>query len=420
MRKLRVLAVTGVAAIAMLAVPMASKATPYSFTPRITFPDHAGGYQTTNMNFTGRGVPGTQVRLVLGDPPCSPGGCAQNATIAGPIVVDPLGDWVAPVALPEGAHIVYMWWNNGLSDRVVDIVEFTLDITAPAAPTIDYPFGGETFTSTVVPITGTAEPRAHVVIVDELGNVRSTTATQDGTWSYAGIFRAGPHTISAYQNDLSFNASPMSAPVAFAVDVDETPPAAPVILTPNPGELLPGTIIVSGTAEPLSTVEVYEDRPPGFIIYGSTSATADGAWSLTVSLTDGLHWIRARATDAAGNRGSSSPELAFQIDAVNPTVKFKKPSGYLIGSWNLLDGDTIRGYAGDNVNVDHIQVQYFDLTGSLIQDNVASCSGCGSQSATWEDTPAPLAPGIYFVEATAVDSVGNQSPVATFNLLVLP
>ncbi|HEX9696467.1 MAG TPA: hypothetical protein VGB64_09180 [Actinomycetota bacterium] len=420
MRKFRVLALAGVAALAMLAVPLASQATPYSFTPRITFPEHAGGYQTTSVPFTGRGVPGTQVRLVLGDPPCSPGGCALNPTVAGPILIDPAGDWTAPVGLPEGQHIVYMWWNNGLSDRVVDIVEFTLDVTAPAAPTIDFPFGGETFTSTVVPISGTAEPRAHVVIVDELGNVRSTTAAEDGTWSYAAIFRAGPHTISAYQDDLAFNASPMSLPVSFTVDVDETPPVAPTILTPSNGDLLPATVVVSGISEPLSTVEVFEDRPPGFIIYGSVIAAGDGTWSLTLSLSDGLHGLRARATDAAGNLGPASDEVAFQVDAVNPTAKTKKPQYYLIGSWNFIDGDTIRGYASDNVAVASIQVQYFDLIGNLVQDNVALCSGCGTQSATWEDTPAALAPGIYFIEATAFDTVGNASSVADFNLLVLP
>ena len=420
MRKIRVLALAGVAALAMLAVPMASKATPYSFTPRITFPDHAGGYQTTTVNFTGRGVPGTGVRLVLGDPPCVPAGCDQNATIAGPLVVDPLGDWTAPVGLPEGSHRVYMFWNNGVSDRVVDIVEFYLDVTAPAAPTIDFPIGGETFTDATVPISGTAEPRAHVVILDELGNVRSTTAAQDGSWSYNAIFRGGPHTISAYQDDLAFNSSPLSASVSFTVDIDETAPAAPIILTPSTGELLPAVVTVSGTAEPLSSVEVFEDRPPGFIVYGSTSAAADGTWSMTITFLDGLHFIQARATDSAGNTGPNSAIVSFQVDAVNPVVKTRKPDFYIIVSWNLIDGDTIRGTATDNVAVDHIQVQYFDLLGDLVQDNVALCSGCGTTYATWQDTPAALAPGPYFIEATAFDTVGNASAVADFNLLVLP
>lgn len=405
----------------MLAVPAASTATPYSFTPRITFPDHAGGYQTTTVNFTGRGVPGTQVRLVLGDPPCAVNNdCTLNPTIAGPLVVDPLGDWTAPVALPEGQHRVYMFWNNGLSERIVDIVEFYLDVTAPAAPTIDAPLNGDTFTSAVVPISGTAEPRAHVVIVDELGTVRSTTAAQDGSWSYNAIFRAGAHTITAYQNDLAFNASPMSAAVAFTVNIDETAPVAPVILTPANGDLLPATVTISGTAEPLSSVEVFEDRPPGFIIYGSVPAAADGSWSMTTTLLDGLHFIQARATDASGNTGPASTVVQFLVDAVNPVAKTHKPANYIIGSWNLLDGDTIRGSATDNVGVASIQVQYFDLLGALVQDNVALCSGCGTRYATWEDTPAPLAPGIYFIEATAFDLVGNASDVATFNLLVLP
>lgn len=420
MRKLRVLALAGVAAIAMLAVPMASKATPYSFTPRITFPEHAGGYQTTTVNFTGRGLPGTQVRLVLGNPPCNPAGCDQNPTIAGPITVDPAGDWTAPVTLPEGDHRVYMWWNNGLSDRVVDIVEFNLDVTAPSAPAIDFPFGGETFTSAVVPISGTAEPRAHVVIVDELGNVRSTTAADDGSWSYAAIFRAGPHTISAYQNDLAFNASPMSGPVSFTVDIDEIPPAAPVILTPTAGELLPATVTVSGTAEPLATVEVFEDRPPGFAVYGSTSAAADGSWSITLTLTDGLHWLQARATDTSGNRGPATDQVNIHVDAQRPVATTKKPQYYIVGSWSLLHGKTLRGTATDNVAVSYVNVQYRDLLGALVADNVATCTGCGTQSATWTDSASTLAPGLYNIRAIAVDTVGNTSVAATFTLLILP
>ncbi|VFS89375.1 Uncharacterised protein [Kluyvera cryocrescens] len=61
-----------------------------------------------------------------------------------------------------------------------------------------------------------------------------------------------------------------------------------------------GTPIISGTAEPGTTVSIYDD---GSII-GSTLVGEDGQWGFTPkpALSEGTHHITTVVTDMAGNK----------------------------------------------------------------------------------------------------------------------
>jgi hypothetical protein len=76
----------------------------------------------------------------------------------------------------------------------------------------------------------------------------------------------------------------------------------------------------NGTAEANSTVEVFV----GTTSLGTAQADASGNWSLTVdnlqALSDGVHSITAKATDAAGNTSAASSALSVRIDTVAPQV----------------------------------------------------------------------------------------------------
>ncbi len=416
-KKIRVLALLAVLAAMVVGAPSGAKALLGPNMPGMTFPENAGGYQTLSLTASGYADPLVTIRINLGTPPCVAAGCGFGPVL-GTTTADLFGIWSVAITLPsEGQHRLYVFANNGFSDSVPLVRDIYIDVTAPAAPTIDLPLGGETFPSRVVPVSGTGEARAMIVVLDEAGLVRRATAADDGTWSMNAIFTAGPHTISAYQNDLAFNTSPISATVSFVVDIDVIPPVAPVIVTPAEGALLPATVTVSGTAEPLSSVEVLEDTITGFIIYATDEADALGDWSVTLTLSDGTHVLEARATDASGNLGPRSAKRTFRVDAIKPDVKIFKTNPYLVVQLFYFDGDPIKGSATDNVAVASVEVEYSEILIGNPQSNTAVCPLCPAASVRWQDKPSGLAPGLYSVTATAVDLVGNVSD--PYEILVL-
>lgn len=101
--------------------------------------------------------------------------------------------------------------------------------------------------------------------------------------------------------------------------VDGVPPAAPAVTAPSNGAtVLTASPAPSGTAEPASTVTVIIDGNAS----GTTTADGAGNWNFTIPapLSQGVHTIRATATDAAGNVSPSSVTNSFTVDSVAPTV----------------------------------------------------------------------------------------------------
>jgi Big-like domain-containing protein len=88
---------------------------------------------------------------------------------------------------------------------------------------------------------------------------------------------------------------------AGAFEADMTPPAAPVIGSSDGGAL-------SGTAEPLSAIEILRDGA----VVGTTTADSAGRWSYPIS---GTGTYSVRATDAAGNPSPLSAPVTIGTPA---------------------------------------------------------------------------------------------------------
>ena len=106
--------------------------------------------------------------------------------------------------------------------------------------------------------------------------------------------------------------------------VDQTAPAAPVV---NPLASTDTTPLVTGSAEPGSTIQV-EVNGTTFM----TTADADGMFSVDtendtptagapfVPLTDGVHDVSVTATDAAGNSATDTTLSEITIDTTGPVA----------------------------------------------------------------------------------------------------
>lgn len=167
-----------------------------------------------------------------------------------------------------------------------------------ALPLISMEKDGTAFTD----YTASFDALSHVFTLNLNGTV------QDGEY---GILVAGSVVENVYHNTLD------AARASFTID--QTPPAAPALLTPANG-LQSGTSTpaFSGTAETGSRVTIRLDGTAA----ATVTVAGDGSWSWTPStaLTEGTHTVSVSATDAAGNTGSVSLEDTFTVDTHPPVL----------------------------------------------------------------------------------------------------
>ncbi|MEB3886512.1 Ig-like domain-containing protein, partial [Lyngbya sp. CCY1209] len=130
----------------------------------------------------------------------------------------------------------------------------------------------------------------------ELG---TTIADADGNWTFTptAALTEGTFSLTAQATDAAGNISETSAALSLTVDTtapDTTPPDAPVIT--SDGITNDTTPDITGTAEPGSTVTIYQDGTE----LGTTTADDSGNWSFTptAALTEGTFSLTAQATDA--------------------------------------------------------------------------------------------------------------------------
>jgi len=102
-------------------------------------------------------------------------------------------------------------------------------------------------------------------------------------------------------------------------------PDAPVISSPaDNSNNVTGNVTVSGTAEPGSTVEIFDATTSK----GTTQANSSGNWSKALTgVTDGSHTYTAKATDAVGNTSVASNARTVIVDTTPDTTITSGPSG---------------------------------------------------------------------------------------------
>lgn len=183
---------------------------------------------------------------------------------------------------------------------------------------------GSTTNDTQPSLIGTADPNAAVTILRGGVAVATVSADQLGIWRYtpSAPLSQGTYAYTARSSNAAGTASIVSAP--YLITIDTAPPSAPVFQSAvdnvgsRQGLLLTGAItddavpVLSGTAEPFSTVTVFDN---GTAI-GTVAASITGAWSIFPSpaLVQGTHVFTAIATDAAGNASGASSPFTLTVD----------------------------------------------------------------------------------------------------------
>lgn len=367
--------------------------------PIVSNPAENAATNQTTLNVSGIAEPNALIELSEGGVPL------------GTATASPTGAWTFPNAFAEGTHVVDAIATADGFISPVTTRTFLVDLTAPAAPVITEPAPNQTVRSISVPIRGTlaaSEAGGSVAIFKGGTRLGTAAVTNTGAWSVTVVLPDGLHQIRAIATDRAGNVGAPSAPLSFTVDDPLE------IATPAANSFNPGTVTVTGGADPLATqVRLFEG--PAEI---ARVPVVDGAWSATVSFATGTHTIYARAVNG-GILGPSSPGVTFKVDATPPTVKIKKPQGYTF--MGVLPGESVTGYAGDagpaDSRLDRVEVVYVNVLTGESETFDAACTGCGGASATWTESNGVL-PGLYEVTATAYDKVGNSTSETLMLLIV--
>jgi hypothetical protein len=166
-------------------------------------------------------------------------------------------------------------------------------------------------------ITGMAEPGSTVTISLDGTMAGIAIANRMGLWAIipALALNEGGHQLIATATDVAGNVSSFSG--GRSVVVDTVPPSAPVVSTASRSKDNRPTY--SGTAEAGSTVTVLVD---GTVVGTIVVANATGEWVFDqpAEVVDGIHTVRARATDPGGNTGPDSNSSTFTVDTTEPAA----------------------------------------------------------------------------------------------------
>lgn len=327
------------------------------------------------------------------------------------------------LVLPEGPYTFSASWllSDGSRTPVARSQPSVKD-TKAEPPSILTPSEGEIVDSSLVTVSGSAEPGSALTLRDfpERAVVATTTVASDGTWSVTVELADGDHQVTAAIVDPAGNQSGGSPLRSFSVDTsppDTTAPAAPVLTSPADGSVHPGRVDVAGTAEPDATVEITVDASATV----SVPVASDGRWGGRISLQTGTHTITAVAVDAAGNRSAPTDPVSVVVDATAPTVDIDEPTPDRIHAFG--ERVVVSGRAADNWEVDFVGVEILDFRArGVVRAGVeAACTGCGTASATWSFEPDPaLPPGVYHARAVAFDGLGNRASAVVRFVVAVP
>ncbi|MFN5291255.1 MAG: Ig-like domain-containing protein, partial [Planctomycetia bacterium] len=356
--------------------------------------------------FAGFGTPGDTINIYV------------DGVLAGSTTVDVNGNWsITTNSIADGVHQITSQAVDpaGNASAQSTPLVVTIDTTAPNAPIFTTPSGPTS--NPQIPINGTGEPGSTITLYDGTSLVGTAIVNGDGTWSItpSSPLSDGTHTFTSTATDGAGNVSPTSSPINITIDTVN--PQPPVVIsvsqdTGNPTDKITSdnTLTITGTAEPGSTIKVFDSSSGSPVQVGTVIVGPDGNYSVTTSvLSDGSHPLSITSTDAAGNTSQPVGIGTWVIDTATPTapsvISVSQDTGTnttdKITSDNTLTitGNAGAGEVGSTINV------YDTSSGTPVLVGTAIVQTGG----TYTVTTSVLADGSHPLYITTTDPAGNQS-----------
>lgn len=213
----------------------------------------------------------------------------------------------------------------------------------------------------------------------------------------------GTHVVTYFATDNAGNAS---APQNLAIKIDTVAPGAPSIIVPtyvNSANV--AAVPVNGTAEPGSTLTLtITDPGAAHTLARTVTVNGSGAWTATgldlTSLNQGTVTYAVKATDAAGNTGSTVTVTSIKDTLVPAAPTISAP--LYVNSANVANVP-VSGTAEAGAAVTLVVT---DAGAAHSVTQTATASGTGAWSTTGLNLSA-LNQGAVTYTATATDAAGN-------------
>ncbi len=357
--------------------------------PSITTPAAATTYSsTTAVTIAGTAEANSTVRIYDG------------VTLIATVTANGSGNWTYGATLAVGSHTITATatdaaGNTGSASGAKTVI---VDTTAPSV-TLTAPANNAFYNTTT--------PALSFSVSDTNPGANSQCSIDSGAWtnctsgSNLSALIQGSHTIQVRNIDLAGNTG-TSATHTFTVDT--VAPDAPVITTPagSPAYSSSTAVTIAGTAEPNSTVTLYDGASP----LTTVTANGSGNWTYNATLAEGTHPITAWATDQAGNTSVASSTKAIVVDLTAPAapnITTPVASPYYTSDTTPTVGGTAE--AGSTVRV------YDGVT--LVGTTTADGSG------NWSLDTSVLSAASHTITATATDAAGNLSPASGSKTIVV-
>ena len=316
-------------------------------------------------------------------------------------------------------------------------VAFYLDGTTPLAATNVKPFnynwdtttasnGAHTLTAKAYDAAGNVGTSSNITITVSNAYTISASAGSGGTISPAGnavVNYGGSQTFSItpatgyHVAGVTVDGSSVGAVTTYTFSsvtanhtivanfaVNKTSPLSVSITAPANSATVNGTVSVTASASDnvgVSKVEFYVNNT---LKHSVTSVPYSYNW-ITNKVSDGSYTLTAKAYDAAGNTGISSPvTVLVKNDTKPPTVTITSP----LNNATVSRTKTVTAKASDNVGVKKVE---FYVDGELQATDTAS-----PWSFIWNT--ASQTNGAHTLSAWAYDASGNVGKSSTVSVTV--
>jgi hypothetical protein len=283
----------------------------------------------------------------------------------------------------------------------------TSDTTAPSA-SVSSPATGSTVSGTTsVAVAASDNVGVTKVELYVNGTLQATDTASPYTFSWNTTAVAnGSYSLTAKAYDAAGNVG-QSAAVTVTVSnpvVNSTPPVVSVTSPANASSVGGTTSVTASASDNVGVSRV------DFYLNGALTASVNTSpygygWD-TTTVANGTYTLSAKAYDAAGNVGQSSPvavtvsntaksQVSIAADMVPPTVSIASPANN--SSLTSLKRVTINVNATDNVGVSKTEL-YLD-------GRLTSSAPSGSVSYLW--SLQKVAAGQHIITAKGYDAAGN-------------